>query len=93
MNPNCKQVIENLSLHRNPDLTHSEEVERKKHRVECPVCQKAYDQMLHTAAVLENLPLPLPPPDLVGCIQAQIRQEYRHSHRISLPIQLLLTIS
>lgn len=78
MNPNCKQVIENLSLHRNPDLTHREKVQLKGHLIECAICQADHEEMLHTAAILESLPEPVPPPDLVERIQARIRQGRRH---------------
>jgi len=78
MNPKCKQVIENLSLHRNPDLTHREKVQLKGHLIECAVCQAEHEDMLHTAAILESLPEPVPPLDLVERIQARIRQGRRH---------------
>ena len=56
MDLECKRVIENLSLHSNPDLRHQERAELKKHLVECQFCQKEYEEMLHTVAVLESLP-------------------------------------
>ena len=74
MNPKCKQVIENLSLHRNPDLTHQEKVQLKGHLIECTVCQAEHEEMLHIAAILESLPEPVPPLDLVERIQTRIRQ-------------------
>ena len=77
MNPKCKQVIENLSLHRNPDLSHQEKVQFKQHLIECAICQTTHEDMLHTAAVLESLPEPVPPPDLVERIQARIHQGRR----------------
>jgi hypothetical protein len=61
MNPNCKPVIENLSLHPNPDLPHLEAIKHNKHLVGCPTCQKEVEKTLYTAAVLENLPEPGPP--------------------------------
>lgn len=113
MNLNCKPVIENLSLQRNPDLTCPEAIEQKKHPVACPTCQKVSpiasgqsprlrgfiginaagatsivrsrsvigtsEDLLYTAAVLENLPQPVPPPSLVAHIQARIRRAHRHS--------------
>jgi anti-sigma factor RsiW len=77
MDLDCKRVIENLSLHSNPDLSHQERAEFKKHLVECQACQKEYEEMLHTVAVLESLPALDPPPDLVARTQAQITQENR----------------
>lgn len=77
MNLNCEHVIENLGLHVSPDLAHQEKAALKKHLVECPVCQKEYEEMLHAVAVLESLPDPVPPPDLVKRTQAQINQEHR----------------
>lgn len=77
MDLDCKRVIENLSLHSNPDLTHQERTELKKHLVECQTCQKEYEEMLHTVAILESLPDLDPPPDLVARTQAQITQEHR----------------
>jgi hypothetical protein len=77
MDLECKRVIENLSLHSNPDLRHQERAELKKHLVECQFCQKEYEEMLHTVAVLESLPALEPPPDLIGRTQARITQEHR----------------
>lgn len=77
MDLDCKRVIENLSLHSNPDLSNHERAEFKKHLVNCQACQKEYEAMLHTAAVLESLPALDPPADLVGKTQAQITQEHR----------------
>ena len=79
MNLDCKQVIEDFSLHRQPDLTHQEKIERRRHLIECESCQNEYEEMLHAAAVLESLPDPVPPPELVERIQTQIRQTDRRS--------------
>ena len=48
MDLDCKRVIENLSLHSNPDLSNHERAEFKKHLVNCQACQKEYEAMLHT---------------------------------------------
>ena len=77
MDLDCKRVIENLSLHSNPDLSNQERAEFKKHLVDCQACQKEYEEMLHTVAVLESLPALDSPADLVGRTQAQITQEHR----------------
>jgi hypothetical protein len=77
MHPNCKRVIENLSLHQNPDLTHREKADLKEHLVECPICQKEHEEMLHAVAVLESLSDPIPPMDLVEQTQARIIQEHQ----------------
>lgn len=82
MDLDCKRVIENLSLHSNPDLTHQEKAELKKHLVDCQICQKEYEAMLHTVAVLESLPALEPHPNLVARTQARIAQEYRR-HRMA----------
>ena len=82
MDLDCKRVIENLSLHPNPDLSHEERAEFKQHLVECQTCQKEYEEMLHTAAVLESLPALDPPPNLLGRTQEQITREHRR-HRLA----------
>ena len=79
MSLDCRQVIEDFSLHQHPDLTYQEKLERRRHLIECKVCQSQYEEMLHTAAVLESIPDPVPPPDLVERIQTQICQTYRRS--------------
>ncbi len=79
MSLDCKQVIEHFSLHQHPDLTYQEKIEYRRHLLECEVCQNEYEEMLHTAAVLESIPDPVPPPELVERIQTQIRQTRRRS--------------
>ena len=79
MSLDCKQIIKDFSLHQNPDLTYQQKIERRQHLIDCQTCQNEYEEMLHTAAVLESLPDPVPPPGLVGRIQTQIRQTYRRS--------------
>ena len=79
MSLDCKQVIEYFSLHQHPDLTDQEKIEYRRHLLECQVCQDEYEEMLHTAAVLESIPDPVPPPELVERIQTKIRQNHRRS--------------
>ena len=79
MSLDCKQVIEHFSLHQQPDLTHQKKIEYRRHLLECEICQNEYEEMLHTAAVLESVPDPVPPPELVERIQTQIRQTRRRS--------------
>ena len=79
MSLDCKQVIEDFSLHQHPDLTYQEKIEHKRHLIECKICQNEYEEMLHTAAVLESIPDPVPPPELAERIQTQIRQTCRRS--------------
>ena len=79
MSLDCKQVIEKFSLHQQPDLTYQEKIECRRHLIECKICQSEYEEMLHTAAVLESIPDPVPPPELVERIQTQIRQTDRRS--------------
>lgn len=56
-----------------------ENVELKRHLETCPKCEAEYEQMLHTVAVLESLPDPIPPPDLARRIQKQIAKQHRRS--------------
>ena len=79
MSLDCKKIIEDFILHQHPDLTYQEKAERKQHLIECKRCQNEYEKMLHTAAVLASIPDPVPPPELVERIQAQIRQTNRRS--------------
>ena len=79
MSLDCKQVIEDFSLHQHADLTYQEKIERRQHLIECENCQNEYEEMLHTAVVLESIPDPVPPPELVERIQTQIRQTSRRS--------------
>lgn len=79
MSLDCKQVIEYFSLHQHPDLSNQEKIKYRRHLLECQVCQNEYEEMLHTAAVLESIPDPVPPPELVERIQTQIRQTRRRS--------------
>ena len=74
MSLDCKQVIEKFSLHQQPDLTYQEKIECRRHLIECKTCQSEYEEMLHTAAVLDSIPDPVPPPELVERIQTQIRE-------------------
>ena len=79
MSFDCKQVIEHFSLHRQPDLTDQKRIEYRRHLLECEACQNEYEEMLHTGAVLESIPDPVPPPELVERIQTRIRQTHRRS--------------
>ena len=79
MSLDCKQIIKDFSLHQHPALTYQEKMERRRHLMECKVCQNEYEEMLHTAAVLESIPDPVPPPELVARIQNQICQTSRRS--------------
>jgi hypothetical protein len=79
MNLDCKQVLKDFSLHQNPDLTDQEKVVYKQHFIDCPTCQIEYEAMLHTATVTKILQEPIPPLNLVGRIQTQIRQTHRRS--------------
>ena len=79
MSLDCQQVIEDFILHQHPDLTYQKKVEYRRHLLECEACQNEYEEMLHTVAVLESIPDPVPPPGLVERIQNQIRQTSRRS--------------
>ena len=85
MNLNCEQTLNNL-----PHLVMkgearttepiSEEISRRallEHLRSCPDCQREYEALWHTAAVLEDTDAPVPPPELVGNIQQSVRQLHR----------------
>ena len=95
MNVNCKQVMENLNPHHlNSELIQQERAELRQHLLECSNCRTAYEEVLHTVAVLESLPEPDPPPDLVERIQTRIVREHRKQSRLAFlvnPIGRLLT--
>jgi hypothetical protein len=95
MNVNCKQVMENLNPHHlNSELIQQERAELRQHLLECSNCRAAYEEVLHTVAVLESLPEPDPPPDLVERIQTRIVREHRKQSRLAFlvnPIGRLLT--
>jgi hypothetical protein len=70
----------NVNVHRlSSELQLQENAELKRHLENCPKCEAEYEEMLHAAAVLENLPEPAPPPDLAVRIQKQITKEHHRS--------------
>jgi hypothetical protein len=77
MNIDCKSVRQEFFLHQNPDLTTHEKTELKRHLMTCEKCQKEYEELLHTAALLESLPEPTTPPRLAERIQTEIRLSQR----------------
>lgn len=75
---NCEQTREKLVLHRQESMfKDNEKQEFLEHLRSCESCQEEYEGLLHTAAVLENLESPEPPPELLGNIQEQIRELHR----------------
>lgn len=95
MNVNCKQVMENLKPHHiNSELIQQDRAELRQHLLECPNCRTEYEEVLQTVAVLESLPEPVPPPDLVDRIQTRIGREHKKQSRLAFlmnPIGSLLT--
>lgn len=77
MNMDCRDVRENYVPHQNSDLSEKEKAGFKRHVVECSSCQAEYEELLHTAALLESLPEPLPPLNLAERIQLAIRRNQR----------------
>lgn len=72
---NCEQTREKLVLHRQESMFKGDEKQEfLEHLRSCESCQEEYEGLLHTAAVLENLESPEPPPELLGKIQDQIRE-------------------
>jgi hypothetical protein len=80
MNSDCKQVMEHLNPHRlDSRLNRREKGELRQHLLSCSDCRMEYEETLHTIAVLESLPEPVPPPNLVENIQKRISQERKHN--------------
>ena len=85
MNLNCEQILNNLPhlvMKRDARTTEpiSEEISRHallEHLRTCPECQREYEALWHTAAVLEDTDAPIPPPELIGNIQRSVRQLHR----------------
>ena len=75
---NCEQTRKQLVLHREAN-THSPELQNAalRHLRTCTACQVEYEALWHTATVLENAEVPIPPAGLL----AQIQQGVRHLHK------------
>ena len=78
---NCEQAINNL-----PHLVQQENAETRErnsndisrralleHLRTCSECQMEYEELWHTASMLESVDEPTPPPELVGNIQQRIQ--------------------
>lgn len=77
---NCEQTRENLVLHRQGSmLTGTKRQNFLQHLRGCKACQMEYEGLWHTASLLGNLEAPVPPPDLLGKIQNQIRDVHKQS--------------
>lgn len=77
---NCEQTREHLILHRQDDgLTGTKRQEFLEHLQNCKNCQVEYEGLWHTATMLESLDPPVPPPELLGNIQQNIREFHRQS--------------
>lgn len=90
----CEEFMATIDVNRlSSQLKPHDKDELKRHLETCPKCDAEYEEMLHTAAVLESLPAHAPPPDLAARIQKRITKEYRRS-RLALfagPFARLLT--
>ena len=77
---NCADFVANTNVYQLGSRAHGQEkTELKQHLQTCSTCETEYEEMLHTVAVLESLPEPVPPPDLVGQIQNGIAKEHRRN--------------
>lgn len=77
---NCEQTREKIVLHRQEDmLDDTERGDFLQHLRGCKTCQEEYEALLHTATMLDSLETPIPPPELLGNIQEQIRQIHKQS--------------
>lgn len=77
---NCEQTRENLVLHRQDSmLKGAKRREFLRHLRSCKACQIEYEGLWQTAAVLDSLEAPEPPPELIGNIQYQIREFHKRS--------------
>lgn len=77
---NCEQTREHLILHRQDDgLSGTKRKEFLNHLEGCDKCQVEYEGLWHTATVLESLEPPIPPPELLGNIQQNIREFHKQS--------------
>ncbi|MCG9128295.1 hypothetical protein JT359_11900 [Candidatus Poribacteria bacterium] len=75
---NCEQTREKLVIHRQESMFKgNEKQEFLEHLRSCESCQQEYEELLHTASILENLESPEPPPELLGNIQDQIRELHK----------------
>ena len=76
----CADFMANINMHQLSSGVHGQEkTELKQHLQTCSKCETEYEEMLHTVAVLESLPEPVPPPDLVGQIQNEIAKEHQRN--------------
>jgi len=65
--------MENINVHRLVlGVHHQHEPELKQHLQTCTKCETECEELLHTVAILESLPEPIPPPDLIGDIQSKL---------------------
>lgn len=77
---NCEKTREHLVLHRQDDrLTGTKRQEFLEHLQGCKNCQVEYEGLWHTATMLESLEPPVPPAELLGNIQQNIREFHRQS--------------
>ncbi len=75
---NCEMTRQNLVLHRQDTvLKGANRREFLEHLRHCEPCQIEYEGLWHTAALLDNVETPIPPPDLAEKIQQQIRTAHK----------------
>ena len=77
---NCEMTRQNLVLHRQDTvLKGAKRREFLEHLRQCETCQIEYEGLWHTAALLDSVETPIPPPDLVENIQQQIREMHKQN--------------
>lgn len=83
---NCEQTRKNLPhsiLKAHEQDSMAKGVSRNaflQHLRACTACQSEYEALWQTATVLENLEVPIPPPELVGNIQQRVRKLHKRRH-------------
>lgn len=73
----CDRVRKHIGVHTDTDLKAIEKAELKQHLLDCPDCQRAYEQMWHTSLILDDLSPVISPQPLLQRIQSQIRSLHR----------------
>ena len=73
----CDRVRKHIGVHTDTDLKATEKAELKQHLLDCPDCQRAYEQMWHTSLILDDLSTVVSPQPLLQRIQSQIRSLHR----------------
>ncbi len=80
---NCKRIEENLSAYLDGALTVEETEEIKTHLMNCPACQKAYDDLKETVTMLSSLEEIIPPAGFRREIYSKLQKEQAQSDRFA----------